>query len=268
MSLCELDKFYTKKSVAKNLIKEIDKLEEFDLIIEPSAGNGSFFYNINHPNLIGLDLKPEGKGIKQQDWFKYKINKNYKKVLIIGNPPFGKRNKLSIKFLRHAFSFKNVYAVAFVLPNVFKKYTLQKHIPKNFYINKIKKMPKNSFLVNNRDYNLPTSFFVITKNNIKDLRQKTQFASSDFIFTNNSDFDFFVFGSAPKNIIKYGQKKSKNNKGYYIKSLIDKEKLINNFKKCDWKGHSSASGGVYWMTKIDILENYVKNYNKRRELHE
>ena len=37
----ELDKFYTKKDVVEQLLKEID-LKNFDLIIEPSAGNGGF----------------------------------------------------------------------------------------------------------------------------------------------------------------------------------------------------------------------------------
>ena len=87
----ELDKFYTKESVAIACLKLLGDLDYYDLVIEPSAGNGSFFRNINHKNKIGLDLKPEYETIREQDWFTLKIDKRFKKVLIVGNPPFGKR---------------------------------------------------------------------------------------------------------------------------------------------------------------------------------
>ena len=50
------DKFYTKPEVAINLISYLN-IDEYDMIIEPSAGNGSFSNNINHKNLISLDIE-------------------------------------------------------------------------------------------------------------------------------------------------------------------------------------------------------------------
>ena len=41
------DKFYTKNNIAIELINLID-LSNYDCVIEPSAGNGSFSKNINH----------------------------------------------------------------------------------------------------------------------------------------------------------------------------------------------------------------------------
>ena len=38
---CDLDKFYTKDSIATKLIKHIN-LKKYDLIVEPSAGGGIF----------------------------------------------------------------------------------------------------------------------------------------------------------------------------------------------------------------------------------
>ena len=43
----ELDKFYTKKEIAKELISYLD-VAEYDKIIEPSAGNGSFSKQIKN----------------------------------------------------------------------------------------------------------------------------------------------------------------------------------------------------------------------------
>ena len=52
----ENDKFYTKPEVSKLCINMID-LSDFDLIIEPSAGCGSFSKQID--NCVAYDLVPE-----------------------------------------------------------------------------------------------------------------------------------------------------------------------------------------------------------------
>ena len=254
----ELDKFYTNEEVAKKMIKKIN-LDLFDIVIEPSAGNGSFSKNINHPNLIAIDILPEDVNIDQGDWFEYEVPQKYKNALVIGNPPFGKMNKLSIQFLKKAFSFESVKMVAFVLPNVYRKYTMQKHIPKDFYINEIIELPENSFTINNEVYHVPCSFFIFSKLDTKDLRQNVNISSSHFEFGTKENFDFFVFGAAPHKVI---DKPNKNNRGYYIKTKISKEKVMNNFKKIKWKGHSSANGGVSWYTKVDLIENYEKGKTK------
>ena len=62
------------------------KLSDFDLIIEPSAGGGSFSKQIK--NCVAYDLVPEDDTIIQQDFLKLDISQFYeKKVLTIGNPP-------------------------------------------------------------------------------------------------------------------------------------------------------------------------------------
>jgi 16S rRNA A1518/A1519 N6-dimethyltransferase RsmA/KsgA/DIM1 with predicted DNA glycosylase/AP lyase activity len=116
----ELDKFYTKESIAKKCIDSID-IDSYDLIIEPSAGGGSFFNNIDSLNKIGLDLLPESKDIIKQDWFDYKIDNKYKNVLVIGNPPFGKRNKLSGQFIK----LLPLYCLMFITNIHFKKTSLR-----------------------------------------------------------------------------------------------------------------------------------------------
>ena len=81
------DKFYTHQSVAKMCIDMID-LSSYDVIVEPSAGNGSFSNQI--PNCIAYDLVPEHPNIIQQDYLKLDTWRFIgKKVLTIGNPPFG-----------------------------------------------------------------------------------------------------------------------------------------------------------------------------------
>jgi len=105
-------------------------LIDYDLVIEPSAGNGAFSRNIKHNNFIALDIEPENDKIIQQDWFEYKPNQEGD-ILVIGNPPFGKRNMLSKKFIQHAMTFAKT--IAFILPDVYNKHTLQSVFFSNLY---------------------------------------------------------------------------------------------------------------------------------------
>lgn len=254
----ELDKFYTKKDVIKKIIKKIN-LDKYDLIIEPSAGSGNFLEFLPMGKTIALDIAPENKIIKKMNWFDFEISPKYKKVLVIGNPPFGKFNKLSKDFLTHSFSFKNVDTVAFVLPNVYKKYTMQRIIPKEYVIKKIIDIPRNSFELSGEEYHVPCSFFVITKGKGKDMRQDKNIDTNDFVFTTSNDYDFFMFGAAPHKTIKLP---NGNNRGYYVKAKnVSASKLKQRFLNLDWRGHSSANGGVSWFTKVDIIENYKREHH-------
>lgn len=50
-----LDRFYTKESIVQLCLKELD-LSQYEMIIEPSAGNGAFSSNI--PNCLSYDISP------------------------------------------------------------------------------------------------------------------------------------------------------------------------------------------------------------------
>ena len=259
-----LDKFYTKASVALDCINKLN-LNDYDCIIEPSAGNGSFFNQINHNNTIGLDLMPEHSTIQIQDWFKYQIDTKYKNVLIIGNPPFGKRNSLSKSFITHASSFANVKTIAFVLPDVYKKHTLQKVIPKDFRLKEIHDLPKEAFEIDGVSYHVPCSFFIFERSEGKCLRfDPSKYVESyDFTFSNKNDYDFFIKGAAPATPIDIP---SSTNRGYYIKVKqgFNIDNVKNNFRKTIWNGFSSVNGGVSWFTKPEIIKLYQEHIEETR----
>jgi len=259
----ENDKFYTNPNIVKKVLNFF-QLSEYDLIIEPSAGSGAFTKELKKYNSISYDLFPEDNNIIKGDWFKQKVPTLYKNVLIIGNPPFGKENNLSKDFIKHATSFENVTTIGFILPNVYRKHTLQSVIPKTYKITKIVELPKNSFTLSGELHHVPCSFFIFEKSTEKkDLRQNPNLRSKDFSFSNKNDYDFFIFGAAPKKIIS---EPKENNRGYFIKSNIDSKRLLERFKVIKWKGYSSANGGIYWLTKVDIVENYNrerKNFKER-----
>ena len=259
-----LDKFYTKEEVVKRCLDEIQKLPYiYDCVIEPSAGNGAFYKNIPHKNKIGIDIDPHHDEIIKGDWLKYNVRDGHERVLVIGNPPFGQYQKLSSKFILHAISFSNVQTIAFILPDVYRKHTRQKILPYNWRIVSITDLGRDCFTLEGQDYHVPASFFIFDKSEGKDLRvnPNAYTETNDFKFSNKDDFDIFVFGASPTRITK---KPTPNNRGYYLKSKIPVDDLISRIKAVDWNGNSCANGGVYWLTKYEFLEQYIKCYEPNR----
>lgn len=118
------DQFYTNPKEAKRLIdislKFIKKNWNINLndytLIEPSAGNGSFFNNFpKNFNKIGMDLFPQSSQILKQDFFNF-IPSSHKNI-VIGNPPFGLRGLQALKFINKASNFADF--ICFVLPPLF-----------------------------------------------------------------------------------------------------------------------------------------------------
>jgi len=130
-----LDKFYTIPSIAEKCLASIEsfyKWSEWDLIIEPSAGNGSFYTRIPAEKKIGIDICPEHKDIIKQDFLTFTPTSNLKKIIVLGNPPFGRVSSLAIKFFNHASKFANV--IAFIVPRTFRRISVHNKLNKNFHL--------------------------------------------------------------------------------------------------------------------------------------
>jgi hypothetical protein len=130
-----LDKFYTVPSVAKECLSKVGERfswDSWDLVVEPSAGNGSFFLQIPSSKKIGLDIRPEHSQIQTQDFFNYKPQDSFEKILVLGNPPFGKNCSLAVKFFNHAASFASV--IAFIVPRTFRRVSIQNKLDSSFHL--------------------------------------------------------------------------------------------------------------------------------------
>ena len=135
-----IDKYYTCQNAVNKCIELIRKyidIQEDDLCIEPSAGNGSFINGIKSifKNYRLYDLEPEHIEIIKQDYldFEYKtmIKTSFNKIHIIGNPPFGRQSSLAIKFIKKSTEYCD--SISFILPKSFKKESLKKHFHLNFH---------------------------------------------------------------------------------------------------------------------------------------
>ena len=255
----ELDQFYTRENAVKKCMSKI-KTDKYDCVIEPSAGGGAFLERIKNPEVIAMDINPTAKGILKRNYFDYELEKNYKKVLVVGNPPFGVRHELSDKFLQKSFSLPGVKTVAFVLPNTYNKVTRQKIIPQEWRIKDIIPLEQNSFTYDGEIRHIPCSFFVFDKSKGRDKRfDTTKYQKArDFDFVTENESDWFIFGANPGKVIK---KPTPNNRGYFIKSRdICKDILREKMERIKWIGFSCASGGVAWYSKLEVVWNYNNAY--------
>ena len=150
----DLDQFYTDPKYANIFFNTVQKyldLSNFDLLLEPSAGSGSFYNLMDEHRRIGLDLDPKATGIVQQDFFTWRPEIN-NHVFTLGNPPFGKNANLAVKFFNHAATFSD--AIAFVLPRTFRKASIINRLNKNFHLIYDEDVPANSFIFDDQPYDV------------------------------------------------------------------------------------------------------------------
>lgn len=242
-----LDKFYTNQDVAKKCLDKIEELydwKSWDLIIEPSAGNGSFLLQIPSINKIGIDISPEHDTIVKQDFLTYKPESN-QRILVVGNPPFGKISSLAIKFFNHAAKFGQT--ISFIIPRTFRRISVQNKLDLNFH------------LIHDEEISLKPCAFsppimakccfqIWEKKDVKriPLDIKTSHPSWKFLGfgpkdskgqptpPQGADFAIRAYGGKCGEIIEENLHLLRPKSWHWIKTNVDKNELIQNFKKLDY----------------------------------
>jgi hypothetical protein len=184
-----LDQFYTKVSVAEKCLSTLN-LNEYDIIIEPSAGEGAFFNIAQHDNKFGYDLEPKSNDIEKCDFLTKDLSfLSNKKVLFFGNPPFGRNSSLALKFVKKCCEFGDT--IAFILPRGFKKRSMIDKIPLNFEILIIDDLEDDLFEFEGNDYMVPCVWVVLRKsNNIR--KKEVKLKPSKFIFTTKNNANLAI----------------------------------------------------------------------------
>jgi len=192
----DLDKFYTHPEIAKKFINIINNhfpLTNYDLVIEPSAGNGNILQYLPD-NSIGLDIEPENDKIIKQDFFQYQSPyhplTNNIKIACIGNPPFGSgyMNPLAKAFFNHAATFSEL--IAFIVPAKWQtSWKVQFQLDKSFGLYFSEFLPKNSFLLDGESYDVPCCMQIWSKVKPKDL---LDIRINERPPTKHNDFEMFL----------------------------------------------------------------------------
>ena len=180
------DQYYTHPHVVKqcmDLVCEHVNIDtNCDMIIEPSAGSGSFVDSITElcKNCVFYDIEPKHENVIKQDYLALEHGTmgsdaddadagNSGKIHVIGNPPFGRQSKLAIKFIKHSVLFCDT--LSFILPKSFKKESMRKHFPREFHnICEIDLPVKNAFIIDNKPHSVPCVFQIWERRH-NDLRE-------------------------------------------------------------------------------------------------
>jgi predicted RNA methylase len=234
-----IDKYYTKPEIAKkciDLVQENYYIENFDNIIEPSAGNGSFSNQI--PNCKAYDLVPEHKSIKKQDFLKLKNPKGT--TLIIGNPPFGRQSSTAKSFITKSCSFANV--IAFILPKSFKKISFQKTFPLEWHLTYELNLPNNSFTVDNNEHDVPCIFQIWEKK--EEERVVKSHGKPDWLEYTTADDADFSFRRVGVYAGKVSKDTSLSKQSHYFIKVTDDTKdvddMIDMFESIEWEFDNSV----------------------------
>ncbi len=163
-----IDKYYTKPEVVNECVsyaREHLCINDTDLIIEPSAGNGAFMEGIKSlsKNSVFLDIEPDNAEIMRQDYLEYSCDvlSDGIKIHVIGNPPFGRQSSSAIKFIKKSCEFSD--SVSFILPKSFKKDSMKKSFPLKYHLVFECDLPNKSFMVSGEEYDVPCVFQIWVK---------------------------------------------------------------------------------------------------------
>jgi len=218
-----IDKYYTNVEIAQNCIDIVEtffELKSYDLIIEPSAGNGSFskILEQKYDNVIAIDIIPEYKNIITYDFLTWDLNKYIvernksndesknksndesknksndesknkfkgENIIIIGNPPFGRQSSTAKKFIAKSVEISNV--IAFILPKSFRKTSYQSAFPPNWHLIHDNDIPEFSFTVDEILHDVPCCFQIWKKKR----KRRTNIIHQEnnkYVFTKASDAD-------------------------------------------------------------------------------
>lgn len=253
------DQFYTKLEVATDCYNQLlvflkkNNINYSDYVfIEPSAGNCSFFNLLPKNRRIGIDIDTKNNNeLIQKNFLEYTIP-NHKSILI-GNPPFGLRGNLALRFINHA---KKCDFIALILPPLFEsdgKGTPKKRIKYHKLVYS-KRLKLNSFQYpNGKNVSVATLFQIWAKKNIAIKEIKDTYDTDEIIkiyslsngLTSSSKRNVKMINkcdlylpstcfSGMKAYESFNQLPNQRGYGIVILDKKNKKKILKKMKKIDW----------------------------------
>lgn len=279
------DQFYTRDETAEYCYKKtLEVLKKIDIdhnsytFIEPSAGCCNFFALLPEGRRIGVDIEPKGylkKELIESDYLKY-IPELGRKYIVIGNPPFGLRGNLALRFINHSYGFADV--VAFILPPLFN--STGKGVPmarvKGYKLAHTENLKRNAFeYPDGTLVDVSTIFQVWTKINtdkieIKEKKKCDTFARVYSLSdggtpssTRNKKMldacDVYLPSTCFKGMKAYKNfEELPNRRGYGVKFKKNKKELIQIFfNNIDWQKIAFVSTNGALNLRTDLILNQL-----------
>jgi hypothetical protein len=242
----DLDQFYTVPGIAKKYLTIFNDLISdfnYDVILEPSAGSGSFYNLLPHDKRIGFDIQPKCEGVVKMDFFDFKHDPDLT-YIVIGNPPFGKVSSTAIKFFNKCTDFADI--IGFIIPRTFKRISVQNSLNMNFNLIYSDDIPLKPCCFSPKM--AAKCCFQIWQKGERRYPIKLELKHDDFNFihmgpkdTNNqptppadADFAIKAYGSNCGKIQKINLHDLRPKSWHWIKSNIDIQELIDKFESLDY----------------------------------
>lgn len=254
-----LDQFYTKTEIAKQCYEKLslyltEKGVEFDLFLEPSAGSGAFFNILPNDRRMGFDLEPKCDGVVIGDFFEQDFPN--KKLISIGNPPFGKNSSLAVRFFNRCAELGPI--IAMIFPLTFRKHSVQKRLNENFHLVYDWQLPKNSFVFNGDAYDVPCSFQIWKKEDRVREKVSASMTHPDFEFVLKNEADFAVQRvGVNAGAVKNDFSKCAVASHYFIRAK-DKVRFLEVASKIDWNSVKHHTAGNPSVSKTELISLYSK----------
>ena len=162
-----LDQFYTRRDAARACLRSLRRETRFlgdsPFFIEPSAGDGAF-YDLLPDKKIGLDIASPRADILRGDFLQWRsaLPCGREEIVVVGNPPFGKRGALAVQFFQKAAEIADV--IAFIVPVIFRKYFIHKRLPTGWRWIHATPLKRDSFILpNGKPYAVHAEFQIWTR---------------------------------------------------------------------------------------------------------
>ena len=275
-----LDKFYTKTNIAELCYTELMSIlpTKTYTFLEPSAGCGRFIDILrkhNH-NFIAYDILPEREDIIQKDFLNDSIEIN-EEVIVLGNPPFGKKSSLAVQFINKCFEYSKI--VGFILPIQFRKYSAQNKIREDAILLRDITLPENSFTNGDKDYSLRCCFQIWCLPDFEEINTFQNLRTSKPI-TSHPDFEMFQYNCTKEALKffdydwdfcvyrqgfldyskKFYNKEELNIKNQYIFFKASNKRVLNNLLSLNFEELSKKNIRIPGFGKADIVEVYTSKY--------
>jgi predicted RNA methylase len=247
-----LDQYYTRPAVARHFYRIFKA--HFDpahyLMVEPSAGTGSF-YRLLPPGSLAYDVDPKCAGIQQADFLTVHI-KSSRPIVIVGNPPFGKNASMAVKFFNHAARQADV--IALIVPRSFRKASIENRLNRYFHLVREEVVPDKAFLFRGLPYNVPAIFQIWQRRTQPRQLRPVQIRHPDFEFTTPALADFAVQRVGARAGRVHRDFSRSPNSHYFIKAIAPGVEGI--MRKLDFASVVGNVAGNRSLSRSEIVSLY------------
>ena len=142
------EQYYTPSQVADRLVGKLwttlaTELPGQDLaartFVEPAGGTGAFVDALRRrgvARVLAVDIEPHHAAVDRADFLSWQPAGDGLATgggaITLSNPPFGRNNKLSVRFFNHAAEFSDV--IAFVVPQSWRKWSVINRLDPAFHL--------------------------------------------------------------------------------------------------------------------------------------